>query len=437
MSVLSAFALSCLLAPAAHAAGLGPGIAVRQVMPPAQLVEGVPTLQVKAFSGPGGKGIAAEVVAGLENGERETGMGTAGDVASGVLKAGAQIGGQMLTSKLGGGFAAKVAGGMVEGTANIAADKVAAEKVQLDDGLTTQPFKLVTSGAKGVLSGKVSTQSGTKNYTKEVPAKDDKGNTITDSDGKTVMTKISCTRRTVSASVAWAVTGGGAEKATGVSERSVSDSHCAGDDGQLASTDALVKAATRGHGGSIVAEIAPSWRAFRIPMKKSPDARLPLMLTRKGEHQDALCVVHHMSGLSTDDPVPSLNEGALLEAFGHHDEAMAKYEEALGRKPGMKIAVKSLARATQRKSDVDAMVAAYGLDWKVSSPDYDSCPAMPDGRPAMTKKGKLELLSAPGGDSVQTLTKGERVFVMATEGKMLKVQLLDGTEGYVSAKAVK
>jgi hypothetical protein len=437
MSILPALALSCLLSPVAEAAGLGPGIAVRQVVPPTQLVDGVPTLQVKDFSGPGGKGIAAEIVAGLENGEREVGMGTAGDVASGVLKAGAQIGGQMLASKLGGGFGAKIAGGMVEGTANVAADKVAAEKLQLEDGLTTQPFKVVKGGAKGVLSGKVTTKSGTENYTKEVPAKDDKGNTIKDSDGKTVMTKVSCTRRTVSASVAWAVTSGGTEKATGVSDRSVSDSKCAGEGGKLSSVEALTQAATRGHGPSVVAEIAPAWRAFRIPLKKSPDARLPVMLARKGEHQDALCVVHHMSGLVADDPVPSLNEAALLEALGHYEQAIGKYEEALSRKPGMKMAEKSLARATTRKSDVEGMVAAYGLDWTVGTPDYESCPAMPDGRPAVTKKGKLDLLGAPGGESVQTLGKGERVFVMATEGKLVKVQLLDGTEGYVSAKAVK
>ena len=350
MPVLPALVLAWLLPPTAQAAVLGPGIPVRQVMPPAQLVDGVPTLQVQDFSGPGGAGIAEEIVAGLEDGEREVGMGTAGDVASGVLKAGAAIGGQMLASKLGGGFGAKLAGGMVEGTANMAADKLQDEKIQLEDGLTTQPFALVKGGAAGVLGGKVSTQSGTENYTQEVPLKDEDGNTVTDGDGKTVMTQVSCTRRTVSASVAWAVTAGGAEKAAGVSDRSVSDSHCAGDGGALASVEALTAAATRGHGASIVAEIAPVWKAFRIPLKKSPDVRLPLMLIRRGEHQDALCVVHHMSGLAADDPVPPLNEGALLEALGHHEQAAASYGEALARKPGMNIAEKSLERVQGRKA---------------------------------------------------------------------------------------
>lgn len=435
--MIPALALCCLLSPTVRAAGLGPGIAVRQVVPPAQIVGGVKTLQVDALSGPGGKAISAEIVAGLEDGEREIGIGTAGDVASGALKAGAQLGGQMLTSRLGGGFGAKVAGGVVEGTANVAAERVAAEKIQLDDGLTTQPFQLVEGGAEGVLSGGVTTRSGTETFTKEVPARDDKGNIRKDADGKTVKTKVSCTRRTVSASVAWAVTAGGTERAAGVSERSVSDSKCAGEDGKLASVEALTQAAIRGHGPGIVAEIVPSWRAFRIPLKRSPDTRLPLMLIRKGEHQDALCVVHHMSGLVTDDPVPSLNEAALLEALGHYDQAISKYEEALSRRPGMKMAEKSLARATTRRSDVDRMVAAYGLDWKVGTPDHDSCPAMPAGRPAITRKGKLDLLGAPGGESVQTLAKGERVFVMAEDGKLVKVQLLDGTEGYVPAKAVK
>jgi hypothetical protein len=437
MSVLPALVLAATLSPSAQAAGLGPGIAVRQVVAPTQLVEGVPTLQVKAFTGPGGKGVAAEVIAGLEDGEREVGMGTAGDVASGVLKAGAQIGGQMIASKLGGGFGAKIAGGMVEGTANLAADKVAAEKVQLEDGLTTQPFQLVKSGATGVLTGKVTTQPKTENYTKEVPAKDKNGNTLKDSDGNTIMKKVSCTRRSVSASVAWAIASKGGEKASGVSERTSSDNHCAGDDGQLASVEALTQAATRGHGAAIVAEIAPAWKAFRIPLKRSPDARLPLMLIRKGEHEDALCVVHHMTGLDTTDPVAPLNEGALLEALGHYGEAATKYGEALSRKPGMKMAEKSLARTTARKAEVEGMVAAYGLDWKITPTDYAACPAMPDGRPAMAKKGKLELLDGPSGSALQTLDKGERVFVMATEGKMVKVQLMDGTEGYVSAKAIK
>ena len=83
------------------------------------------------------------------------------------------------------------------------------------------------------------------------------------------------------------------------------------------------------------------------------------------------------------------------------------------------------------------MVAAYGLEWGVGAPDYAACPAMPDGRPAITKKNNLDLLADPAGAAVQTLEKGERVFVMATEGNLLKVQLLDGTEGYVSAKGVK
>jgi hypothetical protein len=429
--------LVILLAPAAFAGLLGPGIAVHQVVPPEQIVEGVKTLKVDAFSGPNGKGIAAEIVAELANTEREVGMGTAGDVAGKALKMGSKIGGDMLASKLGGGFGGKLAGGMAEGAGNMAADAIAGDKVNLDDGLRIDVFKVSTGSADGKVHGKVATSSKDSKFKKTVTVKDSKGNVVKDKDGNPKKKEIVCDKRTVSATVTWALTAGKEDKASGTSDRSSSSTHCPGDKGKIASVEALTTVVTQGHGTGIVTAFTPSWKNSRIGMKKNPDLRLPLMLIRKTQYQDALCTLHHMVDLVPDDPEMPLNYAAVLESLGHHDESMAAYEAALAIKPKYKIASKGAARVATRKSDVASMTAAYGLEWKIGAAPLAECPAMPEGRPSMAKKGKLELMGAPDGEMLQQLEKGERLFVMETEGKMVKVQLIDGTEGWVSAKGVK
>ena len=420
----------------ALAGPLGPGVPVRQVVAPPQVVAGAKSLRVTPLSGEGGAGVAEEVAAGLADGEREVGMGTMGDVASGVLKAGAKIGGDMLAAKLGGGFAGKLVGGMAEGTANLAADAIESDKLQLDDGLTTTPFAVVTKGGDAALTGNMAVSPSSESYTKKVQATDSDGNPMTDADGKAIMREVACQRRSVTATVSWAVEKAGAALAKGESPRTVSDSHCADEDGELASTQALTAAAVKGHGAVIVAEIAPAWRVSRVDLQRSADLRLPLSQIRQGDHGAALCVLHHVSGLLADDADAPTNEAAVLEALGHYDAALATYDQAIALGAG-KVAAKGRERAAARKAEVEGMVAAYGLDWKVGAPPLAACPAMPDGRPAVVKKKRTDRTDSPGGAVLDTLEKGDRVFIMGEEGDLVRVQLLDGSEGWVSPKDLK
>ena len=71
------------------------------------------------------------------------------------------------------------------------------------------------------------------------------------------------------------------------------------------------------------------------------------------------------------------------------------------------------------------MVAAYGLTWAIGAPPLDACPTLPEGRPMVVKKGRVELQGADG--AAVELSKGERVFVMEEQGGTAQVQLLDGT----------
>ena len=419
----------------ALAGPLGPGVPVRQVVAPPQVVA-AQSLRVTPLSGTGGAGVAEEVAAGLADAERELGLGTVGDVASGALKAGAKIGGDMLAAKLGGGFAGKLVGGLAEGTANVAADAIESDKLQLDDGLTTTPFAVVKKGGDAALTGSVAVAPSTESYTKKVQATDSDGHPLTDSDGNAIMREVACQRRSVTATVSWAVEKAGAALASGESPRTVSDSHCAGDDGELASTQSLTSAAVRGHGAVIVAQIAPAWRVSRVNLQRSPDLRLPLGQVRQGDHGGALCVLHHVSGLLPDDPDAPTNEAAVLEALGHYDAALATYDLALSRGGG-RVATQGRERAAARKTEVESMVAAYGLDWKIGAPPLDACPAMPDGRPTVVKKKRSDRTDSPEGAVLDTLEKGERVFIMEERDGLSRVQLLDGSEGWVTTKDLK
>ena len=104
---------------------------------------------------------------------------------------------------------------------------------------------------------------------------------------------------------------------------------------------------------------------------------------------------------------------------------------------GGKAAAQGQERAAARKAEVAAMVEGYGLTWAIGAPPLDACPAMPDGRPATVKKMAVDRLDAPGGSPVDTLEKGDRVFVMEESGGMARVQLLDGSEGWVPVKQLK
>ena len=81
------------------------------------------------------------------------------------------------------------------------------------------------------------------------------------------------------------------------------------------------------------------------------------------------------------------------------------------------------------------MVAAYGLTWTIGAPPLDACPTLPEGRPMVVKKGRVELQGADG--AAVELSKGERVFVMEEQGGTAQVQLLDGTAGAVPLKSLK
>jgi len=443
----AAVALSLWIGSAATPAAAGPvfaGVELRQVKPPPVLFEGVRSIEVSPIAGPSGAVVRDELLATLADPNREVGSGTLSDKAGALVELGAGIGAQMLASKVP-GIGGKLAKGAAEAAGGAVADKVRAEKIVLNDGLRIDVLQVKTSGAEAKLKITLSSSSNDRTYTEKVPLKDDKGNEVKDSNGATVMTERSCTERSTQLDLAWTLEGAGGkggEKKGGplsgaLPSRANQDTRCGEEREKLASAESLISASAPGLGGALAREIAPSWVSLRVPMRRSPLTRAPMEQVAVGQLEVARCMLTRIAefenSVTGPDPEVWVNLGAALEAQGQLRPAIEAYQGALQRKSGFKPASEGVSRVEQRLTEVASMERAYGLRYAV--PPSPACPAVPEGSPALAKKG-ADLLKPSGEKLGRDVEKGELVFVRTGDGKLTEISTLDGAVGMVPAKVL-
>jgi hypothetical protein len=429
LSVLSLVALSSV---SFAANPLGPGISVREVAAPPELVSGISSISVGKISGAHGSLIADELVAGLQNDDREIGPGTAADIAGNVVQMGAMVGGQMLASKLG-GIGSKATSTLTETAGAVVAGKITGDKLTLEDGLTVAPFPYKKSGGDGTISGSVAVEPSESRYEKKEPLKDDSGNVIKDSDGQTVMTTVQCLKRSATTTLTWSLDKGGKALLSGEESQTMSDDKCGKEIGDVLSIDDLASSAARGMGSGIVARIKPAWHSHRIGLRGGKALAAPIRAVRQGDHEGAMCLLHHLVEFDAENGAAHANLGAVHEALGHHDAALTAYATALEKGGPKRLAEKGAERTTARQAEVKGMVDAYGLTWAIEAPDFAACPTLPEGEPRLAKR---KLSVEAGGETIE-VEKGELLFLQSTEGKTSKVKTMEGTELELPAKALK
>ncbi len=434
--LLRAAVLTVFLITSAHAAGgTGAGVPVKRIVPPEHVIEGVRSLQVNDFAGRGGTGIAMEIRAGLHDTER---LATdAAAVAKEAAKAGADVASKLAGSAVGGGIQGKIVEGLTKNVATGIQDELEVEPVIIDDGLKLDVFEVKTGDADGILSGSVTVRQETSDYTQKVARKDSDGNLVKDSEGKSVYDEIPCKRRKVDVEIAWSVSKGGQAVIGKSFVKKNGDSRCGADVQYLASVDALADAVIPGTGTRIVRLIAPSWKVARLPMARDRTLKAELKLIRAGEHFKAMCGFRGLLSFDESHSAATLNLGVVEEALGYYDLAAEQYKQANALRPD-KLRSKAVKRIATRVKNVDNMVAAYGLTWKIGdSPDFAACPPIPDGRRAFVKKETALMTAAKGGDKILELAKGTAVFVLDESAATFRVALLDGTEGWIDSKRLK
>lgn len=433
-----AFTLGALtLAPRAGAGPVLAGVEVRQVKPPPVLFEGVRSVEVPAISGAAGAIVHKELLATLADPEREVGTGTASDKAGALLEVGASVGGQMLASKVP-GLGGKLVKGATEAAGAAVADKVRADKIVLQDGLKVQVYEVKASGAEAKLKIALKTGTADKSTTQKVPLKDDKGNEVKDEKGNTVMVEQPCLERTAKIDLEWTLERKGAPMSGSLPTATAGDRRCGDDMKKITAPDALILAAAPGLGATLGRQIAPSWTSLRLPMRRSPLSRAPLERVEAGEHEAARCMFKALGELEGKgagvDPEVWVNLGAASEALGYLPEAKAAYEGALQRKPGFKPAEEGLGRATTRQAEVSTLERAYGLKYAIGA--APACPAVPEGDPAIVKKGGPLQVSGGGAPSGVEVEKGELVFVRSRGAALVEITTLDGKAGALPLKSV-
>jgi len=428
--------IGLVLSSTAYAAGpTGPGVPVKRVIAPEHIIEGVRSVQVNDFVGRGGAGIAMEIRSGLKDTER---LATdAAALGKEVAKAGTEVASKLASNAVGGGIQGKIVEGLTKNVSSAIQDGLEVEPVILDDGLKLDVFEVKTSGADAVIGGSVTVAQETSDYTQKVARKDDDGNIIKDSEGKTVYDEIPCKRRKVNVEIAWSVTQGGKALLGKSFVKNNGDSRCGDDVKNLASADALADALLPGTGTRIVRLIAPSWKVARLPMARDKTLRAENRLVRTGNHFEAMCGLRGLLTFDEKHLAAVVNLGVIEEALGYYELAAAQYKKAQDIKPE-KSTGKAMKRVSKRNSNVNRMIAAYGLTWKIAdSPDFGACPPIPEGRRAYVKKDTQMMTAAKGGDVVIDLNKGQPVFILDESDTIFHVALIDGTQGWVDSKRLK
>jgi hypothetical protein len=420
-----------LAAPSALALPLGPGVPVKRVIPPPVIISGVSKMTV-SISGVNGPALTTELVSALQSKDRVTkgvdGTAMAKAAVDGVSQMGAAYAQALVP--MGG----KLAGGLVKTAGDMAEDSIEDHRILLNDGLRIDVFEIVKTNGQAGLAGASSVEEKTENYTQKVAAKDDKGNEIKDANGKTVMVEEACFRRTVTASVPWAVTSNKGQKLAGETFSGKSSSAgCGADIKKVAKKEDLIPGALAGFGLQIANTIAPVYELLRLDMDREKSIAEEIKLARKGQTFLAICGMRQVLKSRPEHNEALYGLGALHEGMGWYDEALAYYGKASGNNRG---AAKSIERVNARKGQIDTLATAYGTRFTVPAPDYATCPKVPDGREVYTKKD-LDLTDAPGGNARMTLEKGMKLYVVEEGADFTKVQTVDGTQGFLPTKALK
>ena len=435
--LLQTMLVGWFLASTAHAAGpTSPGVPVKRVVAPEHVIEGVRSVQVSDFAGRNGGAIAMEIRAGLQDTER---LATdAAAIGKELARTGTDIASKLASSAVGGGIQGKIAEGLTKNVSKGVQDGLEVEPVQLDDGLKLDVWQVKTSGADAVIGGSVRVSQETTDSTRKVAEKDDDGDLVKDSEGRTVYREIPCKARKVAVEVAWSVTKTGGEALVAKSfVMNNGDSRCGEDIQYLASPEELADGVLAGTGARIVRLIAPSWKVLRLPMSKDRTLRAENQLARAGNHFEAMCGLRGLLGFDENLATAVMNLGVLEEALGYYDLAAAQYAKANALR-GDKPTARAMNRVATRSADVKRMVAAYGLTWKIAdSPDFVACPPIPSGRRVSVKRDTRLMSDAKGGDILVELTRGMVLFVLDDSSSPHRVALIDGSEGWVDSKYLK
>src|SRR5688500_1979526 len=157
----------------ASAGALGPGIPVKQVVPPPVVIEGASRLELST-SGPRAAEIAAEIREALASRDRAANTSGA-QVGQALVSTATDVGAAYVGGLVGGGLGGKAVSGLTKGVGAMVADEIEDEPLVLDDGLRLDVFTVVPAGGDASLSARLESADSARDYTKKEPRLYDDG----------------------------------------------------------------------------------------------------------------------------------------------------------------------------------------------------------------------------------------------------------------------
>jgi len=181
--------------------------------------------------------------------------------------------------------------------------------------------------------------------------------------------------------------------------------------------------------------IQPQMDTMRLKFFPTGSTALAIDHILHNRQSAGMCLLQDARSHDAKDASAHYNEAVVLEAWGLYDDALPLYTTAETHPDFSKGRWNNGAgRIQARKRELALMETAYGMvAQEVAFPYAETCPTIDrtDTRP-ITKRVNLQ--TSAGGDDIRRLYEGELVKVVATEGKWVQVQQLDGTAGWVKAK---
>ena len=275
--------------------------------------------------------------------------------------------------------------------------------------------------------------------TRKKKKRDKNGKVVKDKNGKVIWItyKVTCIERTVVVNVNAKLKGkSGTDIMSSRVNRNVKDKQCGKDrKKKLKSKESLSRPVVKSAASQWGSYIQPQMETQRLKLHPTGTSALGVIYLMDYNPTGAMCILDDAIARDPSDYGANYNKAIILESYGLYEDAAAgfsiAYKSSELDKPRFK---GGLGRMSARTTQLQTLEDAYGMVAQPTSFPYaDECPVIDiEGTRPITKR--VALTTEPGGTTIRRLFVGERLRTIEDGKKWIKVQQIDGTEGWVKKK---
>jgi hypothetical protein len=275
--------------------------------------------------------------------------------------------------------------------------------------------------------------------TRKKKKRDKNGKVIKDKNGKVIWVtyKVDCIERTVVVNVnAKLKSRSGTDIMSSRLNTSAKDKQCGKNRmKKIASKESLSRPIVKVAASRWGRFVQPQMNTQRLKLHPTGTSALGVMYLMDYNPTGGMCILDDAIARDPSDYGANYNKAIILESYGQYKDAAAifsiAYKSSELDKPRYR---GGSGRMLARGKQLQVMEDAYGMVAEPTSFPYAAeCPVIDiEGTRPITKR--VALTTEPGGVAIRRLFVGERLRTIEDGKKWIKVQQIDGTEGWVKMK---